>query len=63
MNKIKSPYTAAITGGGSPTNLSPILGFMNPSVMMNFIRLLCPTISFQRDDVFKTPYIPIDKKH
>ena len=30
---------------------------MNSSTMMDFVNLLCPTISFQIGDIFKSPYI------
>lgn len=33
-----------------------ILAYMNTSIMMTYIYLLCPTISFQIGDVFKVPF-------
>ena len=37
-------------------NLKYILGFMNSSIMMNLLKVLCPTLSFQIGDSFKVPY-------
>ncbi|WP_342383048.1 BREX-1 system adenine-specific DNA-methyltransferase PglX [Bacteroides ovatus] len=37
-----------------------VLAYMNSSTMMTFVGLLCPTISFQIGDVFKSPFIDLE---
>ena len=34
-----------------------MLGFLNSSVMMDLLKVLCPTLSFQIGDTFKVPFI------
>lgn len=41
----------------SINDINYFMGFLNSAVMMSFVRLLCPTISFQIGDSFKTPYV------
>ena len=44
-------------------SLKSVLAYMNSSTMMNFVNLLCPTISFQIGDIFKSPYIePLEEQ-
>ena len=38
-------------------NMEYILGFLNSSIMMNLLKVLCPTLSFQIGDSFKVPFI------
>lgn len=62
-NKFSARYSCqgAIFDGNGPMcftddKLLFILAYMNTSIMMTYIYLLCPTISFQIGDVFKVPF-------
>lgn len=70
-NKFSARYSCqgAIFDGNGPMcftddKLMFILAYMNTSIMMAYIYLLCPTISFQIGDVFKVPFKePIDEEN
>lgn len=62
-NKFSARYSCqgAIFDGNGPMcftddKLLFILAYMNTSIMMTYIYLLCPTISFQIGDIFKVPF-------
>ena len=57
-----SPQGAIFDGNGpmcfpDKNDLYELLAYMNSSVLMDYVKLLCPTISFQIGDIFKSPYI------
>lgn len=59
-----SPVGSLFDGNGPmcfpKEEIYSVLAFMNSSTMMAFVGLLCPTISFQIGDVFKSPFIDLD---